>query len=113
MPSEIELLERSLEYAEMRKALGDKMLKLANNKDFQEIIEIGYYRDEASRLTGLLGDPDFKDQGAISNDLQAIAAFQRYCRKLTREGEMAEKEIIDCKSAIEEIRTDSGVADYE
>lgn len=107
MQSEIEKLEASLEYAEGKKALGEKMLRLAENKDFQELIINGYFRDEAARLTGLLGDPEFKEQEAIQSDLNSIAAFQRYTRKLIREGSMAEKEIVDHRQAIDELRVES------
>ena len=105
MQSEIDQVEATLEHAEAALALGEKMQKLAANKDFQDIIINGYFKDEAARLTGLLGDPQFKDsQDEIMKDLHAISSFQRYCRQIIRNGEMAQKSIIDCKAALDELR---------
>lgn len=105
MQSEIDKLEHSLEYAESKRALGDKMLRLSENKDFHTLIIDGYFRDEAARLTSLLGDPEYSNaQNDIQSDLNSIAAFRRYIRKIIREADMATKEIIDHKEALDDIR---------
>lgn len=111
MSSEIEKIEISIEEAKRHIQLRDDALRLADNKDFRNIVLEGYFKNEAARLTGLIGDPEFKEQEAILADLGAIASFQRYMRRLVRTGEMMEKEVFDHEQALEDIRTNP--VDYE
>lgn len=80
-------------------ARGEAMGRLLNNPDFAEIIGEVYYKEEAARLAGLLGDiggsyrwcPDtqamslppqqfVKMQADIERDIHSIGAFQAFVR---------------------------------
>jgi len=105
MSKDIETVELSIEFAKEQIALGEKALSLAENKLFIEVVLDGYMKDEAARLTGLLGDPEMKDhQDEIIKDLHGIASFQRYMRKLVRVGEMMKSELLNNVEALEEMR---------
>lgn len=108
MSDDIEQLENTIEHAKEKLELREKMIRLCENKDFQTIFEEGYKRDEAARLTGLLGDPNKTvDQEGVMNDLKAIAAFQRYMRKVLMDGEIAMKELQDSMETLDELRQES------
>lgn len=106
--TDIETVEISIEYAKEMIAIGDKALRLAENKEFKEIILEGYFRDEAARLTGLLGDPAMKDlQEEIISDLNGIASLQRYLRRLVRQKEMMEHELELHTQTLDELRAEN------
>lgn len=108
MSEEIERIEISLEYAKKQVAIADRLLKLSDNRDFKEIILNGYCKEEAARLTGLLGDPNTSlDQNGVMDDLKSIAAFQRYLRRIIEFGEMMRKDIITHESVMDQMRQES------
>ena len=105
MSDDIERMEISIEVAEKAVAFGDKVKRLISNKDYQEVIDDGYLRDEASRLTSLIGDKNpHLDQEGIIADLHAIASFRRYIKQQLDVREMLLKEIADHKEAIDYAR---------
>lgn len=110
MQSEIEKVELSIEVAKEGIEIGKKALRLAENKDFQELILQGYLKENAARLTGLLGDKNVPEQDEVIRDLHGIASFQRYMRQLVRHGEMMEKALQDSLQALDEMRQES---DYQ
>ena len=102
MSEDIERMELSIEVAEKAVAFGDKVQRLINNKDFQEVIDEGYLKEEAARLTSLIGDKSpHLDQAGIISDLHAIASFRRYIKQQLTVREMLLKEIADHKEAID------------
>lgn len=102
MSNDIERMELSIEVAEKAVAFGDKVQRLINNKDFQEVIDEGYLKEEAARLTSLIGDKNpHLDQEGIIADLHAIASFRRYIKQQLTVREMLLKEIADHKEAID------------
>lgn len=105
MSDEIETIEVSLQEAKDIVEMRDKAIRLSKNKDFQVVIMEGYLKDEAVRLTSLLGDPDMKDsQDDIQNDLYAISSFHRYLRKLKMQGDMMEKAVMDLEEELQQQR---------
>lgn len=105
---DIEQLENTIEHAKEKLEMRERMIRLAQNKDFQVVFEQGYGRDEAARLTSLLGDPNKAiDQDGVMADLSAIAAFGRYMRKIMTDGDIAIKEIQDSTEVLDQIRQES------
>lgn len=106
--NDLELVEASIEHCKTVMKTRDSMIRLTEHKDFKEIIMQGYIREEAARLTGLLGDPNPNvDQNAVMADLHAVASFQRYMRRILMEGEMAEREMDTHKETLDSIRMES------
>lgn len=105
----------SIETANKLIAQGEAMTRLLNNADFAEVIGEVFYKEEAARLAGLLGDiggsrrwvPDtqamslpptqfVKMQADIIADIQAIGSFQAFVRTVLWKAEGA-------RNAIEEL----------
>lgn len=105
--TDLELVEASIENCKKVMADRDRMERLLSHKDFKEVIMQGYVADEATRLTGLLGDPNTNiDQNGVVSDLHAIASFQRYLRKIRTEGELAERELATHMETLDAIRAE-------
>lgn len=104
MSDAIEQIEEKL--AELKEVVKkrNRVLNLAKNPDFKEIILEGFVKDEAVRLTGLIGEEGF-DQEGVQADLRCIAAFQRYLRRVEREGDQAEKSVADHEEMLELVRS--------
>ena len=104
MSDAIEQIEEKL--AELKEVVKkrNRVLNLAKNPDFKEIILEGFVKNEAVRLTGLIGEEGF-DQEGVQADLRCIAAFQRYLRRVEREGDQAEKSVADHEEMLELVRS--------
>lgn len=105
-PSEIQQVEVSLEEAERIAALGEALRRLENNRDFQAVILDGYFKHEASRLVMLTAEvnlaPEHKE--GVYAGIRGIAELRQYLLVTRTKGEMAEKEVIDFKEALTEMR---------
>lgn len=109
MSSDIEKVELSIEEAKKMVDRRDIALRLADNRDFKKLVIEGYFKDEAARLTGLLGErgdnlPFTKEM--IVSDLEAIASFQRFMRLIVMQGDIMEKEIEVNSEALEHMRAE-------
>lgn len=103
MQTPTEQIQLSLEEAERLIEQREKVLRLAGNKDFQDIITDGYLKGEAVRLTHLLAEPTV-DTKAVHKDLYAVAALKRFLSGVIRTGDMAESDVQSCKDELERIR---------
>ena len=106
MSDELEQLELNLANLKGVMKKRDNLLRLSKSSDFKEIFIDGFIKGEAIRLTALIGEEGV-DQDGVQDDLRCISAFQRYMRRIEREGDMAEKDIPDYEAAIDEVRTAS------
>lgn len=86
----------------MAKALDNLLV----NPDFKKVFTEGYTKDEASRLVGLLGEPNFnmsadrqKIRMEIKESLIGIARFSEYCRKIKSMADQATKSLEDLANA--------------
>lgn len=109
MSDDIQKIELSIEEARKYVEQRDAALRLADNRDFKKLVIDGYFKDEAARLTGLLGErgenlPFTKEM--LVSDLEAIASFQRYMRQIIMQGDIMEKEIAVNSEALEIIRAE-------
>jgi hypothetical protein len=100
-------LETSIEEAKKIIERKNALHRLMGNSDFKKIIDDDYLREEAIRLSHLLGSPDTHlktVQEDILNDLKGIAALRRYFHTVIIMGRDAEQMIISHEETLEDLR---------
>ncbi|MBL1322176.1 MAG: hypothetical protein COA63_014125 [Methylophaga sp.] len=104
--NEIEEIEVSIEEAKQVVARGDLLNKLINTPEFQELVDKGYFNDEAIRLVNLYNDPSVPvdARALVANDLGGIGAFKRYLRVIGMMAQTAQNEIDSHKANLEYIQ---------
>ena len=71
---------------------------LSKNRDFNDVIDKGYFEEEASRLVLLKADPNLQkpeDQASIIRSIDAIGHFRQYLSTVVSMGRMMEKSLMD------------------
>jgi hypothetical protein len=94
----IENIEISIEHAQKYVNKMNSVFNLSKNKDFIDVIEKGYFEDEASRLVLLKADPNLQkpdEQASILRSIDAIGHFRQYLGSVINIGRMMEKSLID------------------
>lgn len=115
MSNDIETVELSIQEARKYVARRDAAIRLADNRDFKNLILDGYFKEEAARLTGLLGERPAPGETLpftremIMADLEAIAALQRYMRLIVQQGDIMEKEIDVNTEALSVMRSEETI----
>ena len=108
--TELEQINLTIEEAEKQIAKMDALDRLRENKDFQLLIENGYFKDEASRLVLLKADPNFqKEEDQIASDkmIIAIGYFRQYLRTIYQLGSIAKRSLDDYRDTRNEIMTEA------
>lgn len=106
---DVQTIELNIEAA---KATVDRMkvfLRLTENKDFQAVIEKGYFEDEAVRLVGALSSPALADevsQAQIQKDISAIGRLRQYFYAIVQQGRAAEGAISSDEQELELMRAE-------
>ena len=109
---QIEIVEVTIENAKAAIDLGKRAENLFNNPDFNKIVNEGYLKNEAVRLTYLLNDPSMANhQDVVLDDLKAIAAFRRYMDYLVKYGRNMESELFSHQETLEELRVEDMESD--
>tara|TARA_B110000914_G_scaffold37682_1_gene30839 strand:+ start:423 stop:755 length:333 start_codon:yes stop_codon:yes gene_type:complete len=104
--SEIEQIEIGIDAARKDVAKMEGLLRLIDNKDFQALIDTGYFVDEASRLVILKADPSMQDerlQKTINDGITAIGHFRQYLNTVMQIGRMAEQGIREDEETRQEL----------
>ena len=85
---QIHEVEVSIERAKHVIEFGKAVERLYENKDFQRVIEEGYFRDEASRLALMSAVPHLDPEKCAHTlrDIQAIGALYQYLQNAVRKG---------------------------
>jgi len=107
---EIEQVELTIKQAKEAVSLKDSVLKLQNNKDFVNVINKGYFENQASRLVLLRADPSMqndRDQKEIDNSIIAIGYLRQYLSSIVQLGYKAEREVLDAEEAKQELIAES------
>lgn len=107
LEQEMKELEVSIEEAQKAVDMGETLRRLMNNPDWISLIENDYLREEAVRLTHLLGHPDAlldSKQRFIERDLQGIAAFKRFLHTKLTLAQISSDQIIAHKDELDELR---------
>lgn len=104
--SELNDVEISIEDARKTVNRMKDLQQLLDSPIWENIIENGYFRDEASRLVLLKADPAMlgdKEQKQIQIAIDAIGPFRQYLRTIMQFGMMAERAMEDDENTREEL----------
>ena len=100
-------IEISIEAARGAVERKNSLEKLFATREFKDIFEDGYFKEEAARLVGLMTDPEFasKDrQEEIRNDMLGISATRQYLMNVHRLGVSLERQIASSESELQALR---------
>ena len=94
----IENIEINIEHAKKYVNKMNSVFNLSKNRDFNDVIDKGYFEEEASRLVLLKADPNLQkpeDQASIIRSIDAIGHFRQYLSTVVSMGRMMEKSLMD------------------
>ena len=94
----VENIDVSIEHATKGVNKMNSILALHKNRDFIEVIDRGYFEEEASRLVLLKADPSLQDpeaQASIIRSIDAIGHFRQYLGTTINIGRMLEKSLME------------------
>jgi len=93
---QVETINIQIEQAKRHVNKMNCVFNLSKNKDFIDVIEKGYFEEEASRLVLLKADPSLQkpeDQASIIRSIDAIGNFRQYLGSVISIGRMMEKSL--------------------
>jgi len=96
MKSEMEQIEISIEQAKEKIAKTEALGRLMESQDWKDVIEDGYFVQEASNVVLLKATPGFAEedkQKQLNRQIIAIGAFRQYLSSIFQIGGMAQKSI--------------------
>ncbi|GEK52354.1 hypothetical protein [Vreelandella venusta] len=102
----IEEINININAAKKFVARGKSLQRLLKNRDFKDLINEGYFKDEAVRLVHLRSNPDFADDASrkmIETSMDGIASLLQYCRTVEHNAMLAEKAIEADEQARDEL----------
>ena len=102
----IQDIELNIKQAKVLVDTGNALERLRNNRDFKEIINKGYFEQEAIRLVHLKGDPSMQTaeyQDSIIKQMDAIGALNQYFNTVFHRASLAEKAIASDEEARDEL----------
>ena len=107
MNSQANLDQIEIQLTESRKmiAVRDALLKMYNNKEFKDVIETAYFKEEAARLVMAKSNRtlDAETQKYMDTQIIGIGALANYFEAVMQRGWQAEQTIEDGEKAREEI----------
>ena len=92
----VQQIEVNIETANATIARKEVFLRLVDNPDFKEIIEKGYFEDEAIRLVGALSSPTMADdvtQQELQKDMIGVGRLRQYFYAIVQQGRTAEEAV--------------------
>ena len=108
--TQMEEIDLTMEQAKKFISRRDTALKLTRDKLYLEVIQEGYFEDEAKRLVLLKGDPSFQTTEAqedLDRRIFSIAYLFQYLEGIIQIGNMAERDLVEHESAKEELMDES------
>lgn len=100
----LEEVDIQIKMAKEMIALRDSYVKLSENKHFKDVIENGYFKEEAARLvmakSATLSDDQ---QSKIDGMIMGVGALANYFEMVMRRGNEMEQALEDHESTREEI----------
>lgn len=102
---QIQEVEASIEYCRKRVALGETLERLLHNKDFIQIIDEGYFTQEARRLTLLSADPNLPEASvpSVLRSIQAIGELHTYINRIRQDGHQAALDLAQSQIMLEQV----------
>lgn len=104
--NDVERIELTIDQARNTIALMQSLDRLSQNKDFQDIIDNGYFRDEAVRLVHLRSDPQMQEDHMrrnIDEQIMAVGSFRGYLNRILQQGHAAQSAIMEHEQTREEL----------
>ncbi len=102
--NQLEEVEIQIEVAKKIIALRDSCLKLHNNKQFKDVIENGYFKEEAARLVmAKSSNMDESQMRLVDGMIIGVGALANYFDMIMRRGAEMDAAIADHEAAREEI----------
>jgi hypothetical protein len=111
MSQESQAIEISIESAKKGIAKNAALSRLSKNKDFQTVIDTGYFSDEASRLVLLRGAPQMQTpehQSGLMREIDAIAYLRQYFSTISIQGQQLERSLKADEITRDEIAEEEG-----
>lgn len=115
LEQEIAQVELTIEEGKKLVEKGAAIRRLSQNKDFQNIIEDGFFKDEALRLLGMSNAIELNAdiRACIKVDMHAPATLRRYLSATVQRADAMEREIADHKDTLETLHEEnSGAVAY-
>ena len=97
MSQESQAIEISIETAKKGIAKNNALTRLTKNKDFQTVIDTGYFAEEAARLVLLRGAPQMQTpehQTGLLREMDAIAYLRQYFSTISMQGQQLERSLV-------------------
>ena len=102
-------IEISIEAARGAVDRKNKMDRLIQDTDFDEVFTEGYMKEEAIRLVSLLSDDEWQTaekQKSLVEDMRAISSIRQYILNVRALGRQMERQIAASEATLEELRTE-------
>lgn len=94
---QVQQIEQNIKESQTMVDLGDALARLRNNRDFQKVIQKGYFEQEAIRLVMAKADPSMQSaesQKSILTQIDAIGSLASYFHTLAFKAQQASKAIV-------------------
>ena len=102
--TDLEEVEIQIEVANKIRALRDNCVKLLKNKQFKDVIEDGYFKEEAARLVMAKSAPLNEDQHKnIDGMILGIGSLSNYLNMIIRRGAEMDNAVGEHEQTREEI----------
>ena len=106
-------LEMNISCSKELIAMGEALVRLMANRDFKQVIDVGYFEQEAIRLVHLKADPNMQSaesQRNILMQMDAIGSLKQYLRVKCRVAEQAVHSIAADEETRDELLAEEGEA---
>jgi hypothetical protein len=116
MSNQIKQVEVTIEQAKEVIALRDALDRLIKKKEFKQIIDIGYFQDEAARLVIARANPGLQgeaQQRALNNQITAVGEFRQYLAGIYQMGNEAEQSLAAHQEVLAELYAEDGDEDED
>lgn len=96
--SQMNEIEITIDAAKIQIEKMEALDRLVHNKDFNLIIDTGYFQDEAVNMVMLLSAPAFAgdaEQARLQRNISSIGCLRQYFSGIMQLGTQAQKSLID------------------
>lgn len=93
---QVQQIEQNIKDSQVLVDMGDALVRLRNNRDFQKVIQKGYFEEEAIRLVMAKADPSMQSlesQKSIVSQIDAIGSLASYFQTVIYKAQQAAKAI--------------------
>ena len=108
--SQEQIIEITMQQAQVAVDQGNALERLTRNKDFQLLFEQGYFLDEPQRLTMSMASPSTtteQDRLVIHNGLLGISQLNQYLNTVRLQAETARKSVKVHEEYLEQISAEA------